>query len=170
MAPGRRKIYRSFAGIQGSLMSRIPKKRYIQTLKSLPILCVDIIARNTKGEYLLVKRANEPKKGRWWIVGGRAFKGESLEQAVIRKVKEETGKRIKDIRPVGYFELIDSINPFGMSFKYHAVSIVFTALIEGAGPVKLDAQSSHFKFSKKLPRDFKVKTFKTAFMKGENKK
>lgn len=84
MAPGGRKIHRSLTGIQGSLMSMIPKKTYIQILKSLPILCVDIIARNAKGEYLLVKRANEPKKYRWWIVGGRVFKGESLEQAVTQ--------------------------------------------------------------------------------------
>jgi len=141
-------------------MSIIPKGRYIQILKNLPILCVDVIVLNEKGEYLLVKRANEPKKGRWWVVGGRVLKGESLEQAVIRKVKEEAGRRVKDIQPVGYFELIDGVNPFGPLFKYHTTSVVFTAAIDGKGPIKLDAQSSQFKFSKKLPQDFKVKAFK----------
>lgn len=142
-------------------MSVIPKKRYIRILKDLPVLCVDVLARNSKGEYLLVKRTNEPKKGRWWIIGGRVHKGEPMERAAARKVREETGKRIKDIRPVGYFELVDGADPFGLSFKYHTASIVYTAVICGSGPVKLDAQSSQFKFSKKLPRDFKVRLFKS---------
>lgn len=140
-------------------MSLIPKKQYIRILKNLPILCVDIIVRDKKGSYLLVKRVNEPKKGRWWVIGGRTFKGESLEKAAMRKVREETGKRIRDLRPMGYFELINGVNPFGIFFKYHAVSVVFTAVIDGLDPVKLDNQSSEFKFSKKLPEDFKVKSF-----------
>ena len=140
-------------------MSVISKKQYLQVLENLPILCVDIIVQNAKGEYLLVKRNNEPKKSRWWVVGGRLLKGESLEQAVVRKVKEETGQRIRDIRPIGYFELINGANPFGAAFEYHTVSVVFTAVIDGSDPVKLDTQSSEFKFSKKLPGDFKVRFF-----------
>jgi len=140
-------------------MSLIPKKQYIKILKNLPVLCVDIAVQNNKGEYLLIKRANQPKKGHWWVIGGRLLKGESLEQAVARKVKEETGQRVKDIRPIGYYELINGRNPFGLNFKYHTVSVVFTAVIEGLDPVKLDNQSSKFKFSRKLPGDFKVRSF-----------
>jgi len=54
----------------------------------MPILCVDVILRNRKGEYLLLKRLNEPKKGRWWPVGGRVSGGE-LTAAARRKVREE---------------------------------------------------------------------------------
>jgi len=140
-------------------MSLIPKKQYIKILENLLILCVDIIVRDKKGNYLLVKRVNEPKKGRWWVIGGRVLKGESLEKAAVRKVREETGKCIRDIRPIGYFELIDGVNPFGLSFKYHTVSVVFTAVIDGLDPVKLDNQSSEFKFSRKLPKDFKIRYF-----------
>lgn len=140
-------------------MSLIPKKQYVKILENLPILCVDIIVRDKKGNYLLVKRVNEPKKGRWWVIGGRVLKGESLEKAAERKVKEETGKRIRDIRPIGYFELIAGVNPFGLSFKYHTVSVVVTAVIDGLDPVKLDSQSSEFRFLSKLPKDFKVRRF-----------
>lgn len=140
-------------------MSFIPKKQYIQILENLPIFCVDIIIQNTKGEYLLVKRANEPKKGRWWVIGGRIHKGESLERAALRKVKEEIGRRVENIRPIGYFELINGVNPFGLSAKYHSVSVVFSAVIDDLKPVKLDNQSSEFKFSKELPKDFKVRSY-----------
>jgi len=140
-------------------MSLIPKKQYIKILENLPVLCVDIIVQNKKGQYLLVKRANEPKKGRWWVIGGRLLKKESLAQAAARKVKEETGQQINNLCPVGYFELINGANPFGLTFKYHTVSLVFTAVIDDLKPVKLDNQSSEFKFSRKLPKDFRIRGF-----------
>lgn len=140
-------------------MSLIAKEQYIKIQENLPILCVDIAVQNNKGEYLLIKRANQPKKGHWWVIGGRLLKGESLERAAARKVKEETGQRVKNIQPIGYYELINGMNPFGLNFKYHTVSVVFNAVIDGLDPVKLDNQSSKFKFSRKLPDDFKVRNF-----------
>lgn len=43
-------------------MSLIPADEYARIIEVLPILCVDVIVQNSKGEYLLVKRANEPLK------------------------------------------------------------------------------------------------------------
>ena len=40
---------------------------------------------------LLIKRAHEPLKGQWSLPGGRVELGETLEQAVAREVREETG-------------------------------------------------------------------------------
>lgn len=139
----------------------IPKNKYKNILDVLPILCVDIIARNSRGEYLLIKRVNEPKKGRWWVIGGRVLKGETLEKSVERKVREEVGLQVKSVRPVGYFELVNGMNPFGTHFNYHSVSIVFTAVIDGRQPVNLDNQSAEFKFAKKLPVDFHIKSLET---------
>jgi len=141
-------------------MKIIPKNKYAKIIKSLPIFCVDVAVRNSMGEYLLVKRLNQPKKNKWWVIGGRVLKGETLLAAVKRKVKDESGLSAKNITPVGYFELLDDISPFGLPFKYHTVSVVFTADITGDKPVKLDKQSGGYKFSKKLPRDFYIKSFK----------
>jgi len=43
------------------------------------------------GRVLLVQRGREPERGRWSIPGGRVEAGESLRQAVVREVLEETG-------------------------------------------------------------------------------
>lgn len=142
-------------------MSLIPLKEYQKILEVLPILCVDIIAENSKGEYLLIKRANEPKKDVWWVIGGRVLKGETLEQGARRKVKEETGLEITHLKPVGYFELVQGENPFGLAFEYHTVSVVFSAVIDETQPILLDKQSLGYKFSKELPADFDVKDFKS---------
>jgi 8-oxo-dGTP diphosphatase len=53
---------------------------------------------------LLVKRGNEPAKGRWGLPGGVVELGETVREAVAREVKEET--RIL-VRPV---ELLDVFN------------------------------------------------------------
>ncbi|MDX1413863.1 MAG: NUDIX domain-containing protein [Candidatus Promineifilaceae bacterium] len=41
--------------------------------------------------FLLIQRAAEPYDGRWALVGGKWEFGETLQEAIIREVKEETG-------------------------------------------------------------------------------
>jgi GrpB-like predicted nucleotidyltransferase (UPF0157 family)/ADP-ribose pyrophosphatase YjhB (NUDIX family) len=41
--------------------------------------------------YLLIRRATEPYLGKWGLVGGRWEFGETLQTAITREVKEETG-------------------------------------------------------------------------------
>ncbi len=142
-------------------MNLIAVEEYRKILEVLPILCVDIIAQNSAGEYLLIKRANEPKKDVWWVIGGRVLKGETLNEAVKRKVKEETALDVTDLKPIGYFELVQGANPFGLPFEYHTVSVVFSAVIDETQPILLDKQSLGYKFSKDLPPDFYVRDFKS---------
>jgi ADP-ribose pyrophosphatase YjhB (NUDIX family) len=46
------------------------------------------------GEVLLVRRARQPAKGLYTAPGGRVEHGESLTDAVMREVREETGLAI----------------------------------------------------------------------------
>lgn len=43
------------------------------------------------GKILMIKRKNDPFKGKWALPGGFVEKGESLQDAVVREIKEETG-------------------------------------------------------------------------------
>lgn len=142
-------------------MKLIPTKHYKEIIKVLPILCVDIIIQNKKGEYLLVRRTNEPLKGEWWVVGGRVQKGECLTETVIRKVKEEIGLDIADSRPVGYFEEVFNVELFGDPVEYHGFSVVFLVKIEDDQKINLDTQSSEWKYDSELPNNFIVKNFLT---------
>lgn len=142
-------------------MGFINLKKYAEIIKDLPIICVDVIVCNPIGKYLLLKRTNEPMKGRWWVVGGRVHKGETLKEAAIRKIKQEIGIEAKNLQPIGYFEILNATNPFGLSFKYHAMSVVFKISIDGRQEqeIKLDNQSAEYKFFDELPADFCIKTF-----------
>jgi len=55
------------------------------------IRCVGAVVHDGEHRLLLVRRANDPGRGRWSLPGGRVDPGETDEQAVTREVLEETG-------------------------------------------------------------------------------
>lgn len=134
----------------------IPEEQYKQILEVLPILCVDVIIKNQRGEILLIKRANDPLKGKWWVIGGRVLKGESLEQAAIRKITEEVGLEVTRVKLVGYYEDMLEKNNFGSSTPIHSVSVVFETVVDDRQPVILDYQSEDWRYSLDPPADFHI--------------
>ncbi len=54
-----------------------------------PEVCVGAVATRTN-ELLMIRRATDPGRGRWSIPGGRVRCGETLAEAVVRELEEET--------------------------------------------------------------------------------
>ena len=52
---------------------------------------------------LLIKRRTAPFVGYWALPGGRVDPGETVEQAIVREVKEETGLDIAVVRKIGEY-------------------------------------------------------------------
>ena len=52
---------------------------------------------------LLVKRDTVPFKSYWALPGGRMDPGETVEQTIIREVKEETGLDVTVVRQIGEY-------------------------------------------------------------------
>lgn len=65
------------------------------------IPCVGAVVLDDRGRLLLVRRGQEPGRGRWSIPGGRVEAGEADGEAVEREVAEETGLRVTVGRFVG---------------------------------------------------------------------
>ena len=59
---------------------------------SRPVLGVSIAVWR-EGNVLLVQRGKQPNKGLWSFPGGHVELGETLEQAALRELKEETAVR-----------------------------------------------------------------------------
>ncbi|WP_093083913.1 NUDIX hydrolase [Pseudonocardia oroxyli] len=59
------------------------------------VACVGGIAHTGDGRILLVRRRNEPGRGRWSVPGGRVEPGESDAQALVREMAEETGLTVE---------------------------------------------------------------------------
>jgi colanic acid biosynthesis protein WcaH len=95
--------------------------------------------------------------GEWWVPGGRVFKGETLEAAFHRKMREELGIGVKILAPVGYYEQHPETSR-SKGDGTHAVSVVFCALPLSLDII-LDAQSATWRFADQLPPTFRVVHF-----------
>ena len=69
-------------------------------------------------EVLLVRRGNQPSKGKLGIPGGVVELGETAEEAVVREVKEETGIRVKPLRVLDVLDSIVRDDEGGIRFHY----------------------------------------------------
>lgn len=59
-------------------------------------------------EVLLVRRGREPRKGQWSLPGGAQELGETVREAAVREVREETGL---EVEATGIVDVVDSITP-----------------------------------------------------------
>ena len=68
-----------------------------------PAPTASAIVLNDAGEVLLTKRAIEPFLGYWDLPGGFCQAGESLDEAVRRELREETGLEVAVERMIGSY-------------------------------------------------------------------
>jgi NAD+ diphosphatase len=92
-----------------------------------PRLAPAIIVLVERGDQLLLARSRHFMPGMYSVLAGFVEPGESLEEAVVREVKEEVGIDVKDIR---YF----SSQPWPFP---HSLMIGFTATYDG-GEISLN--------------------------------
>jgi 8-oxo-dGTP diphosphatase len=72
------------------------------------------------GRIVLIRRGKQPLLGRWVIPGGTVELGETLHEAVIREMQEETGLVV---RPREVVLVFDRIQRDGTAVDYHYVVI-----------------------------------------------
>lgn len=84
-----------------------------------PVLAVDAVIQMEDGSIIFIQQQNPPFQGQWALPGGQVEVGETVEEAIIREVKEETGLKIKVVCLIGVFS-DPQRDPRG-----HTVSIAF---------------------------------------------
>jgi len=73
---------------------------------------------------LLVQRARDPYAGSWALPGGFVELSETLEQAALRELQEETGLRLDHAEQLGAFDAIDR-DP-----RERVIAIAFMTVVE----------------------------------------
>lgn len=74
-----------------------------------PLPVVSVIVQNKNREILLVLRDRDPYAGKWCLPSGFVELNESVEKAVIRELKEETGLSGKVLRLVDTFSSYNDV-------------------------------------------------------------
>lgn len=92
-----------------------------------PKIVVDVVVPSEDG-VILIRRGTEPYEGMWALPGGFVEVGETVENAAVREVKEETNLDIELERLVGVYSEPDR-DPRG-----HNVSVTFLARIADGEP------------------------------------
>ena len=89
-------------------------------------VCVGAIAIDSD-RLLMIRRGHGPAAGEWSVPGGRVEHGETLAEAVVREVGEETGLEGVCDQFVGWVEYIDD--------DHHHVILDFrVTVLEGSEP------------------------------------
>ena len=102
--------------------------RYCQTCDRIhyenPLPAVATLVVNKANQLLLVKRSVEPAKGKWCLPGGFIETGESIEEAALRELEEETG--IKGT-------ILSLVDFFSQKSPHHGALIIFGYRVNIAG-------------------------------------
>jgi len=80
------------------------------------------------GRVLLVRRGQQPLKGKWSLPGGMLELGEPLLSGVAREVREETGL---EVEPIELIELLDRVHREDNRVRYHYVIADYLCRVVG---------------------------------------
>jgi len=94
---------------------------------SAPLIGVGAVIFD-EGRVLLIRRAFAPLKGHWSLPGGLVELGETLLDAVVREVAEETGLRVEALQLI---ELLDRIYYEDSQVRYHYVVADYLCRVVG---------------------------------------
>lgn len=99
---------------------------------------------NQKNELLVATRAFEPAKGTYDLPGGFVDMHESLEDAVIREVKEETALEVKEAK---YLFSIPNLYLYS-GFEVETADAFFLCIVEDCGKIKAEDDVAKLEFIK----------------------
>lgn len=88
-----------------------------------------------EGRLLLVRRARPPRSGRWDTIGGFVDPGETAEDCVRREVREEIGRELGVLVPLGTFA-----STYGETGR-RTLGIAFACALVGDEPLRLSEEN-----------------------------
>lgn len=92
-------------------------------------------------QLLLIKKSRGPYKGKYDLPGGSIEFGESMEEALMREIKEETNFGVKSYTfHATQSATIEYRNSRGEDIQFHHLGIIYDVVVEDVKiPIKIDA-------------------------------
>ena len=93
----------------------IDDKQFLKIIESTPLVSIDLIIENERGDILLGKRTNRPAQNYWFVPGGRIRKNETIAEAITRISATELGidLSINEVQLLGSYDHIYEDNYLG---------------------------------------------------------
>lgn len=115
----------------------LDKETFSTVIRSTPLVSIDLVVENAKGEFLFGYRNNRPAQGFWFVPGGRIQKDESMRDAFKRLTLEELGQQYE----LHQAELIGPFDHFyddhfydksvmGNDFSTHYVALGYRLVVD----------------------------------------
>ncbi len=79
------------AVIPSAPAGRLDAATFANVISATPLISIDLIVENLKGEVLLGMRSNPPAQHCWFVPGGRIRKNETMAAAFCRLAQNELG-------------------------------------------------------------------------------
>ncbi|MEL2239492.1 GDP-mannose mannosyl hydrolase [Leclercia adecarboxylata] len=126
----------------------LSQEDFATVVRSTPLISIDLIVENERGEFLLGQRTNRPAQGYWFVPGGRVQKDETLENAFARLTEAELGLRLPMTAGqfYGVWQHFYDDNFSGTDFTTHYVVLGFRLKVHQADLRLPDAQHDDYRW------------------------
>jgi len=101
-----------------------------------PWIAADCVVFDAHERLLLIRRKDEPYKGRYAFPGGFMNVGETVEEAALRELKEETGIEGRDPQLIGVYS-----DP-ARDPRHHTISVAYLVFVHEAVAIAGDDAAS----------------------------
>lgn len=134
--------------LRRGLVGRIPRPLYWLTRQMTPIACVDVLPRTAvDGEvkFGLIRRKDPEGVQVWALVGGGIHRGEAIEEAIERHLRETLGAAIEWRLPEARVpQLVAEYFPWehggdGLDPRKHAIAMTYVVDVDGEPRVSGEA-------------------------------
>jgi len=123
-----------------------------QTFKTVvenaPLVSIDLCLV-CDGQLLLGKRTNEPLKGQWFTPGGRIYKNETWQHALLRIIKAELGLcdvSVENFSLMGIWDHFYNNSALDQNTSTHHVNLPHYAEFQTKPEIILDDQHAEFEW------------------------
>ena len=117
-------------------------------IENTPLVSIDLCLV-CDGQVLLGKRANDPLKGEWFTPGGRIYKNETWQDALLRIVKAELGlcgTRLESCSLMGVWDHFYNNSAVDQGVSTHYVNLPHYAEFKSRPQITLDDQHVGFEW------------------------
>jgi colanic acid biosynthesis protein WcaH len=126
----------------------LDEEDFLDVIRLTPLVSIDLIVTDGNRRVLLGQRRNRPAQDSWFVPGGRVRKGETLDTAFTRVVRDELGiasVQRSSSRLFGVFEHYYDDNFAGVpNIATHYVALAYSITLSGSVPIgRFDQHSGY---------------------------